>query len=145
AMTVGFKHLVTPKAFVLHVGTQSFLSDEKRASIEANGRLLLSRFPEYDWEVAQYIDADPLKFSRITLLLAAAREHLATLGTELSLMTLHADPDAPSAGGTERHVRMLRGQLVEGGNAVLELFPIAPTVYVLEAHLSSGRLFRERV
>lgn len=145
AITLGWKHYISPKAFVLHVGTQSFLSEEKQAAIDANGALLLSRYPEYDLEVARYIRTDPLKFTRIDVLLAAVRAHLDDAERSLYVLTLHADPEAPGAGGTERHVGQRRDALCAQGHAVLELFPDVSGDFILQAHLRSGRLFRERV
>src|SRR5690606_793245 len=55
----------------------------------------------------------------------------------------HADPDAPTAGGTERHARALADALRAGGDSVLEFFPLADDSYVLQAFTPSGLLFRE--
>lgn len=62
-----------------------------------------------------------LRFPRLMIVLAALRHQNSQ---PIYLMTLHGDPDGPTAGGTEKHVRSLQRKLGARGHGVLELFPV---------------------
>ena len=95
----GFRNVLLDDTFVAHVGNRSF--DAKKASlVEANSRLLISRYPDYPRLVQNFIAADS---PRLTRLLARSIEHiLRAHGRPGVLHVLHG-----KGGGTEHHVHDL--------------------------------------
>jgi len=84
---------------VAHVGNRSFDS-KKAALVEANSRLLISRFPSYPKLVQDFIAADP---PRLTRLFASSMERAQDPGRARAVLhVLHG-----RGGGTEHHVRDL--------------------------------------
>jgi hypothetical protein len=69
AVSQGWHHLISTRAFVYHSGTQSFKSETKKRAIQQNSLILNRRFPEYDFEVASYVRKDPLWLARIEICL----------------------------------------------------------------------------
>jgi len=67
---LGGRHLGLPSLFVEHRGGASFGSEDKLRLIQANNRIVASRYPTYDREVQAVIQTDPLISARLTLGLA---------------------------------------------------------------------------
>lgn len=67
----GWTNLLCNRAFVAHVGGRSFACvsdvDAAQQSKRGNGKRLLARYPNYDVEVQQFIEADPAAGARSTL------------------------------------------------------------------------------
>ena len=74
AVSQGWSHLISTRAFVYHSGTQSFPSETKKLAIQQNSRILNQRYPEYDVEVATYVRKDPLWLARLEISLALLTE-----------------------------------------------------------------------
>ena len=70
ARAAGGRHLAVANLFVEHRGGQSFGSEEKRKLILRNNALIARRYPAYDRDVQQFIEADPLLTARMALALA---------------------------------------------------------------------------
>ena len=70
-MGMGGHHVGVPNLFVEHRGGESFGTKNKRDLIEANGRIVTQRHPNFDREVQEFIASDPFIGPRITLGLAA--------------------------------------------------------------------------
>jgi GT2 family glycosyltransferase len=95
----GLRNVLLDDTFVAHVGNRSF-DAKKAALVEANSRLLISRFPEYPKLVQEFIAADP---PRATRLFAQSMERiLGAPGRPGVLHVLHG-----RGGGTEHHVHDL--------------------------------------
>lgn len=95
----GYRNVLLDDTFIAHVGNRSFDS-KKAALVEANSRLLISRYPDYPKRVQDFIAADP---ARVTRLFAQSIERvLRAKGAPGVLHVLHG-----RGGGTEHHVRDL--------------------------------------
>ena len=73
---LGARHVATGTLFVEHRSGSSF-GDEKPARVEANNRIVSTRYPAYDLTVQQFREADPLAGPRLAVglaLLAAGAE-----------------------------------------------------------------------
>ncbi|MGR3710339.1 MAG: glycosyltransferase [Alterinioella nitratireducens] len=66
----GWRHLGLAGLFVEHRGGESFGSAEKRALVEKNNAIISGRYPFYDREVQEFIQADPLVTARVALAIA---------------------------------------------------------------------------
>lgn len=98
-VTAGFRNVLLDDTFVAHVGNRSF-DAKKAALVEANSRLLISRFPDYPKLVRNFIAADPPK---ITRLLARSIERILRAPERPGVLhVLHG-----KGGGTEHHVHDL--------------------------------------
>jgi len=98
-VAAGMKNVLLDDTFVAHVGNRSF-DAKKAALVEANSRLLISRFPDYPKLVQDFIAADPPRPTRqlgrsIERILSAPR-------LPGVLHVLHG-----KGGGTEHHVHDL--------------------------------------
>lgn len=59
----GWKHLLATDVFVYHAGGASFGSDA--SEYQANALKVISeRYPEYEREIAEFIEADPMEVAR---------------------------------------------------------------------------------
>ncbi|MEO8132712.1 MAG: glycosyltransferase [Betaproteobacteria bacterium] len=95
----GYRNVLLDDTFVAHVGNRSFDS-KKAALVEANSRLLISRFPDYPKRVQDFIAADP---PRLTRLFARSMERVHRAGGAPGVLhILHG-----RGGGTEHYVRDL--------------------------------------
>lgn len=63
AAEAGWRNIVAADVFVFHEGAVSF-ADERDALMEAAGRLLVERHPEYPAEVSAFVAADSLRSFR---------------------------------------------------------------------------------
>ncbi len=98
-VTAGFRNVLLDDTFVAHVGNQSF-DAKKAALVEANARLLISRFPDYPTLVQNFIAADP---PRLTRLFARSVERVLRAPERPGVLhVLHG-----RGGGTEHHVHDL--------------------------------------
>jgi len=70
ARALGGRHLALPGLFVEHRGGESFGSEEKRALVLKNNRIIAGRYPAYDREVQEFIQSDPLVTARVALAIA---------------------------------------------------------------------------
>lgn len=70
AHALGGLHLGLAGLFVEHKGGESFGSAEKQDLVQKNNELVASRYPTYDREVQEFIQADPMITARIALALA---------------------------------------------------------------------------
>lgn len=64
------RHIGLPGLFVEHKGGESFGSAEKQALVQKNNALVASRYPTYDRDVQEFIQADPLATARVALAIA---------------------------------------------------------------------------
>lgn len=60
AIKAGFKNVIVENLFVYHNHGATFQSDEKKALIEDHLKKLNQRFPNYNYDVARYCQANPL-------------------------------------------------------------------------------------
>jgi GT2 family glycosyltransferase/glycosyltransferase involved in cell wall biosynthesis len=97
--TSGFRNVLLDDTFVAHVGNRSF-DARKSALVEANSRLLISRFPDYPKLVQDFIGADTPRYTR--LLAQSVERVLRAPGRPGVLHVLHG-----KSGGTEHHVHDL--------------------------------------
>lgn len=67
---LGGRHLGLPGLFVEHRGGESFGTSEKLALVQKNNALVAHRYPTYDRDVQEFIQADPLISARVALALA---------------------------------------------------------------------------
>jgi glycosyltransferase involved in cell wall biosynthesis len=96
---VGFRNVLLDDTFVVHVGNRSF-DAKKAALVEANSRLLISRYPDYPKLVQDFIAADP---PRSTRLFAQTVELILDKPVRAGVLhVLHG-----KGGGTEHHVHDL--------------------------------------
>ncbi len=102
AHAAGWRNVLCPRAYVLHVGGSSFQS-QSNAFKANNLKVLLQRHPDYEEVVRNFIDADPVRPLR-----EAVRERLAAKQRDISghparagwlLVTHHL------GGGVEKHVQ----------------------------------------
>ncbi len=70
ARALGGRHLGLPGLFVEHRGGESFGSEEKRALVLKNNKIIAGRYPLYDREVQDFIQSDPLVTARVALAIA---------------------------------------------------------------------------
>lgn len=70
ARALGGRHLGLPGLFVEHRGGESFGSAEKQALVLKNNALVAHRYPDYDRQVQEFIQADPLITPRVALAVA---------------------------------------------------------------------------
>lgn len=83
ALEAGWKCAVANHAFVYHVGSRSFGSENRDKLSNRNGKILLKRYPNYNTLIAEYIKAHPEpavvrshgKIYRIFRLLVSAVEY----------------------------------------------------------------------
>ncbi|TYA11815.1 glycosyltransferase [Paenibacillus faecis] len=61
AIKSGYKNVSVENLFVYHKHGGSFLSEEKKRLIERNGKLLSAKYPDYNADVANFFERDPLK------------------------------------------------------------------------------------
>ena len=64
ASNKNYKHLIAKNLYVWHNHGGSFLSEEKANYLANNHKILISRYPEYDKLVSQFIKKDRLKLTR---------------------------------------------------------------------------------
>ncbi|WP_300518242.1 glycosyltransferase [Aliiroseovarius sp.] len=97
ARTLGGRHLGLPGLFVEHRGGESFGSEEKRALVLKNNRIITGRYPSYDREVQDFIQSDPLVTARVALAIA----HLAARASgPVPVYMAHS-----LGGGAENHLQ----------------------------------------
>lgn len=102
AHAAGWRNVLCPRAFVLHVGGASFLSQSSGFKAD-NLKVLQQRHPDYDAVVRDFIAADPLKPLReavATQLAAGQRDPLGQPARPGWLLVTH-----DLGGGVEKHVR----------------------------------------
>lgn len=92
---LGGRHVGTARLFVEHHGGSSFGTDEKRALIDTNNRIVTARYPSYDREVQDFLSTDPLRAPRLALAVAWAAS--ATPGLAIPIYIAH------SLGGGAEH------------------------------------------
>lgn len=95
---LGGRHVGTARLFVEHHGGSSFGSEEKRALIDANNRIVTARYPSYDREVQDFLAADPLRAPRLALSVAWAAS--AAPGLAIPIYIAHS-----MGGGAEHWLR----------------------------------------
>ena len=64
---LGGRHLGLPGLFVEHRGGESFGSADKLALVQKNNAIVAHRYPTYDRDVQEFIQADPLISGRVAL------------------------------------------------------------------------------
>lgn len=98
-VTAGFRNVLLDDTFIAHVGSRSF-DAKKAALVEANSRLLISRYPDYPKVIRNFITADTPKLTR---LLARSIERVLSAPDRPGVLhVLHG-----RGGGTEHHVHDL--------------------------------------
>ncbi len=125
AVKRGFVNLMCTEAFVYHHGSVSFGDDTKRHQLERNMKLLGEAHPNYHRDVADYVQADPLRGARTQVLWSLRRHYKQALGLRTVLYALHTDP-AYFGGGTEKHVMALTEHMLsDGRHEVMHVYPDA--------------------
>lgn len=114
AAALGWHHRMALDVYVGHVGGGSF-GAAKQARIRSALRVLESRYPGYERDVAAFIAADPLKPARRLLDMA----RLGQAGTPRPLLILCAD----LGGGTDRFIRSRIGHSRALGREAVILRP----------------------
>jgi GT2 family glycosyltransferase len=95
----GLLNVLLDNTFIAHVGNRSF-DAKKAALVEANGRMLIARFPDYPKLVQDFVAADP---PRSTRQLARSVERILRSPERPGVLhVLHG-----KGGGTEHHVHDL--------------------------------------
>lgn len=59
AEQIGYYHAMCDDTFILHTGTSSFLSEEKRKYIEEHGKVIEERYPEQSYNTEVYCRDNP--------------------------------------------------------------------------------------
>lgn len=133
ARAEGGRHVGISNLFVEHRGGESFGSAEKQALIAANGRVISSRYPNYDREVQEFIAADPLICARLALALDLAAIRAGSGAPRIPVYLAHS-----LGGGAEHYLRdRIRGDLDRvGAAAVLRIG--GKSRWVVECHSPSG-------
>jgi len=74
AIEKGYKNLIVPNLFVYHKHGGSFPSADKKQLMKENAIKLLDKHPDYDKDIASYVQQDPHKTLRNILVLTAASQ-----------------------------------------------------------------------
>lgn len=76
AIKRGYKNVQVDNLYVYHKHGGSFLTDEKRKLLEENSKALLKKHPNYDKDVAQYCQKDPMKSVRLYVMIQLLNQQL---------------------------------------------------------------------
>jgi GT2 family glycosyltransferase/glycosyltransferase involved in cell wall biosynthesis len=98
AARAGFRNVLCDDAYVVHAGGKSF-TDAKASLTRSNIEVLLRRHPDYNLEIARFIERDPLRPMRQ---LAVSELAIRSTPRRGVLHIVHA-----RGGGTEKYVRDL--------------------------------------
>jgi glycosyltransferase involved in cell wall biosynthesis len=117
ASAAGWKNVIAADVFVRHLGEVSFGAEAAKKREQALS-ILLERYPSYEQQVADYIEADPVFPARLRLDLARLRRAAPHLSAPAVLMVHH-----DWGGGVQVHVDLLTDRLVGEGVNVYWLKP----------------------
>lgn len=140
AHKAGFKSVITPKAFVHHSGTKSFLPEEKLASIRTGSRILNSRHPEYDRIVADYVATNPYQLHRLAIWLSIAGQ-TSQIG-KLALVTQNTESYSGHLADTKPHSGLIARNFLQIGYGVVEIQP-TESGYLITVRVGESRLGSE--
>jgi GT2 family glycosyltransferase/glycosyltransferase involved in cell wall biosynthesis len=108
AEQVGYRHAMCDDTFILHTGTSSFQSEEKRKYIEEHDKILNERYPEQNHNVAVHCRDNPNHFVADNINLRMALEQSEDRKNILYLVQSDFREDADdNIGGTQLHVKDL--------------------------------------
>ena len=120
AIEVGYHHVMCDDTFILHTGTSSFVSEEKRKYIEAHEKIINDRYPELNRKVQLHCRDNPNAaiFENVRIWIDLnRREKRKTI-----LYLLHSDfkkNASDNIGGTQLHVKDLMLGLRERSDIVV--------------------------
>ena len=108
AKTIGYHHVMCDDTFILHTGTQSFVSKEKKKYIAEHEKILDKRYPDLMQEVRVFCRDNPVGIISHNIRMRILLENCKKRKTIMYL--LHSDfrEDAQDhTGGTQLHVKDL--------------------------------------
>lgn len=94
AAKAGYKNVQVDNLFVYHKHGGSFLSEEKQRLLEEHSKALLKKYPNYNKEVAEYCQSDPMKSVRLYV-------SMQLLNQRLDVKTIVAFDHSLGGGATE--------------------------------------------
>lgn len=112
AIKKGYKNVIAENLFVYHNHGGSFVSEEKKALIERNSKLLLKKHPDYNRDVALYCAQDPHKELRKLVIML--------LGSELSSCSYMVFNHS-LGGGADAYIKNCRREIIAEGSAFTEI------------------------
>ena len=130
----GWRSLLTAGVFVEHKGGQSFGTEAKRRRIAENGRIITSRYPDFDAQVQHFIVTDPLRTQRLALGLALAGHRARTAGARLSVFIGHA-----LGGGAETYLCQLIERELDTTSHAVVLRAMQDGTWKVELHGRRGQ------
>lgn len=110
AEQLGYHHVLCDDTYIYHSGSASFVSEKKRALMEAHEQIVQSRYPKQNQKNAEYVRDNPHQFLRENVEIYAKLNN----GRKNVLYLLHADFRADACnnvGGTQFHVKDLTSRL----------------------------------
>ncbi|WP_299882869.1 glycosyltransferase [uncultured Sulfitobacter sp.] len=130
ARAVGGRHEIIGSLFVEHRGGVSFGSKEKLALIQHNSNLISDRYNDYDLEVQQFLQNDPVEGPRMMLGLAWAQ------GRQDGLMPLYIAHSM--GGGAEVDLKRRIKAHIEDGSSVVVVRVGGKARWTVELHAHMG-------
>jgi len=127
---LGGQHLGLPGLFVEHRGGESFGSQIKQSLIFEHSKIITTRYPAYDRDVQDFIQADPLKTARMALAMAWAAS-----GTERAISVYLAHS---LGGGAELYLRARIADEIAAGDVAVVLRVGGEMRWQIELHSSLG-------
>ncbi len=112
AISNGYKNILVPNLFVYHKHGGSFSAQQKSMLMAQNGRKLLERYPNYDRDVAQYVQKDPHALLRKMVVLTAS---------SLNEEGIYLIIDHALGGGANLYAQQRREQYLNEGKKTLYL------------------------
>lgn len=134
AWALGWRSLLTAGVFVEHRGGQSFGTEVKQRRIAENGRIITSRYPDFDAQVQRFIAVDPLRTQRLALGLTLARHRAGAAGARLSVFIGHA-----LGGGAETYLSQRIGRELNTTGHALVLRAMQDGTWKVELHGLRGQ------
>lgn len=108
AIEAGYHHVMCDDTFILHTGTSSFVSEEKRKAIEMHERILDERYPELMQNVRIHCRDNPNAFVQENVKLWIKLNRMEKRETIMYLVQADFREDAlDNVGGTQLHVKDL--------------------------------------
>lgn len=126
----GGRHVLTAGLFVEHRGGQSFGSAEKRERIAQNNAIVARRYPNYNADVRDFLDTDPLCSARLALALAYAGS-IDTASIEIHLA--HS-----LGGGAEDALQKRLREATDAGRAAVVLRVGGMTLWQIDVYTPAG-------
>lgn len=120
ASEVGFCHAMCDDTFILHTGTSSFVSEEKRKYIEAHEKILDARYPDLMQSVRVHCEQNPNRMIQENVKLWTRLNKRKKRKTLMYLVQADFRKGAKdNVGGTQLHVKDLTMKLREAFDIVV--------------------------